>query len=414
MKFRLLLLSTLFIGMISYGQTAKVIGYLPSYRFYASNEIEYCKLTHLNLSFANPDSSGNLQMQDYSSVMSDALNANPSIIICLSLGGAGLTEQQKDNWSRLIDIPSNRPAFILKIVDYLVANNLDGVDMDLEWGDVTSGYSGFVTELDTALNSIDKLLTVAFPSKTLYSNVSRDALNAFDFINIMAYDQTGPWRPQSPGQHSSFDFASQSIDFWEKTAGVPREKLTLGVPFYGYDFVSTSTVNTVTYKQMVAADPAYADLDTVGKAYYNGRPTIEAKVNLANEKVAGIMIWEIGQNSFDEYSLLSTIHNKYTSLGITTTGLCGNEYASMAGEEIQHNFKIYPNPCSAYVTIELADTDPSEVIITNFLGQIINFKSSALNENELFLNVSEFPKGLYFIKTTGRNKAQQVQKIVVI
>ena len=34
----------------------RVVGYLPTYRFHLSDKIEYCKLTHLNLSFANPDS----------------------------------------------------------------------------------------------------------------------------------------------------------------------------------------------------------------------------------------------------------------------------------------------------------------------------------------------------------------------
>ena len=42
--------------------------------------------------------------------------------------------------------------------------------------------------------------------------------------------------------------------------------------------------------------------------YYNGRPTIANKVELAVQKLSGIMIWELGQDSFTEYSLLETIH----------------------------------------------------------------------------------------------------------
>ena len=58
--------------------------------------------------------------------------------------------------------------------------------------------------------------------------------------------------------------------------------------------------------------------------YYNGRPTIKSKVKLASEQVSGIMIWEIGQDSFTEYSLLKTIHKEYSDLGIKTTNLCDN------------------------------------------------------------------------------------------
>lgn len=47
-----------------------------------------------------------------------------------------------------------------------------------------------------------------------------------------------------------------------------------------------------------------ADRDNSGFSYYNGRTTIEKKVELAANETSGIMIWEVGQEQFDEYSLL--------------------------------------------------------------------------------------------------------------
>ena len=41
-------------------EKAIVVGYLPTWRFSLNNSIEYCKITHLNLAFANPDADGNL------------------------------------------------------------------------------------------------------------------------------------------------------------------------------------------------------------------------------------------------------------------------------------------------------------------------------------------------------------------
>ena len=75
---------------------------------------------------------------------------------------------------------------------------------------------------------------------------------------------------------------------------------------------------------MVASSVSNADRDNVGNQYYNGRPTIRDKVKLAAETMSGIMIWELGQDSFTEYSLLETIHKKYTDYGVETTNLCGN------------------------------------------------------------------------------------------
>jgi len=305
-------------------QKAKIVGYLPVYNFSVSNKIEYCKLTHLNLSFANPDSEGNIIMANVNEVMADAVSDNPNIVIFISLAGGALTSEQAINWSNLIDIPANRPAFINKIVEYVVLNNFDGVDLDLEWSHVTSGYSDFAVELDAALTAKNKLFSAALPCLTLFPNINAKALQAFDFINIMAYDATGPWRPAESGQHSSFEFAKSGIDFWKKTVGIDASKLTLGVPFYGYTFNSSTSANSFKYADMVLLNNSNADVDKLGNSFYNGRPTIKRKVDLASKEVGGIMIWQLAQDSFDQYSLLKTIHEKYSNLGVRTTELCGN------------------------------------------------------------------------------------------
>jgi hypothetical protein len=73
---------------------------------------------------------------------------------------------------------------------------------------------------------------------------------------------------------------------------------------------------------MVSLNSSYSELDNVGSKFYNGRPTIKSKVKLAGKQVSGIMIWELGQDSFSEYSLLKTIHSEYKNLGFKTTELC--------------------------------------------------------------------------------------------
>ena len=303
---------------------AMVVGYFPSWRFDLNNQINYCKITHLNLAFANPDSNGNLVMPDISSVVNRAKSENPNIKICISIGGGILTTEQANNWSNLIDNPQNIPTIVAKIVEYVLNNNLDGVDVDLEWQYVTSGYSNFVINLNTELDKHSKIITAALPGTTKYTNITANALQVFDFIHIMAYDFKGPWKPTDAGQHSSYSHAEQSINFWKNSIGVSGKKLTLGVPFYGYDFTNSSNVSAFTFSSMVSSNTSYADIDNVGSKFYNGRPTIRSKVKLASNKVNGIMIWELGQDSFTEYSLLKTIHKEYSNLGFTTTNLCND------------------------------------------------------------------------------------------
>ena len=53
-------------------EKAIVVGYLPTWRFNLNNSIEYCKITHLNLAFANPDADGNLVIPDISNIVNEA------------------------------------------------------------------------------------------------------------------------------------------------------------------------------------------------------------------------------------------------------------------------------------------------------------------------------------------------------
>ena len=300
---------------------ARVVGYLPSYRFDSNEKIDYCKLTHLNLAFANPGSNGKLIINDFSGVVVRARNENNNIKIYISIGGGYLTDEQASIWSNSIDIKDNRPIIINEIVNFVVDNSLDGVDVDLEWQYVTSGYSDFVIELKSALSAKGKSMTAALPGTTKFDNITQEALQTFDFINIMAYDFTGPWNPTASGQHSSYNNAVESINFWKNT-GISQSKLTLGVPFYGYDFSNSSNVTSFTFGQMVSTNNSYSEIDNVDMKFYNGRPTIKSKVKLASEQVSGIMIWELGQDSFSDYSLLKTIHKEYNNLGFKTSGLC--------------------------------------------------------------------------------------------
>lgn len=292
-------------------QDFKVIGYLPSYRFHLNDKIEYHKMTHVCLSFANPDAFGNLSF---------AKNADPKPVIqsahaagvkvFLSLAGGGLEPDWERNWARL-QHPYYRKDFIQKIIDYTLKYNFQGVDVDLEWDDVGPFYSDFVIELGAQLQFYNLKMTAALPGIHRYPQISDEALKAYDWINVMAYDLTGPWNPSKAGQHAPFSMAVESIDYW-LNQNVPANKLNLGVPFYGFDFSNKRKVTSASFGDLTKQNVNFAQLDQVGKTYYNGIPTIKAKTMWALKNAGGIMIWEIGQDCFNGNSLLSVIHNEKT------------------------------------------------------------------------------------------------------
>ncbi|MEK6480278.1 glycosyl hydrolase family 18 protein [Catalinimonas sp. 4WD22] len=285
----------------------KVVGYLSAGSFEIIDQIELHRLTHLNLAFANPDAQGNLVFsrgKNISPIVEKAHEQNVKVLLSLA-GGGGLVEE-KPYWKRVLK-KENRAAFIDKIIAYVEKNNLDGVDVDIEGNlmpTIGNTYTPFVLELKDALHSRGKAITAALPGAWLHEDMTQEALEAYDFINIMVYDATGPWRPDDPGPHSTYEFAEESIEFWTKERNIPAERLVLGMPFYGYDF---SVIRSKRYSEIVSENPADAYQDEIEQLYYNGIPTIVKKTRLAQEKVNGVMFWELGQDAVGELSLLRAV-----------------------------------------------------------------------------------------------------------
>lgn len=359
-----------------FSQQFKSIGYLPYYRFDLIDQIQLEKLTHLNVAFANPDEFGTLSVNDIDigPVVNRAHNAGLEVFI--SLGGGGISFSK---WENLIR-PQNRSEFIQKIIKYTRENNMQGIDVDLEWDNVNEDYSSFVLELNDSIDKYDLILTAALPGTYRYPEISDAALAAYDWINLMAYDLTGPWAPNNPGPHSPYSFALNSIDYWVDK-GVEKERLTLGVPFYGYDFANQNNVIGLSYRDIISMNSANAQLDQVGQIYYNGLFTIERKTVLALQESSGIMIWELGQDSFDEYSLLDKIHSVINEPVIVTT----------------NGLNIFPNPFRNEINIRLEKQQDAELILFDINGHLIKIQN-IVNKDHASINSDDLPQGIYIIK----------------
>ena len=281
------------------------VGYLPNYRFHLIDSIKLDKLSHLCVAFANPTKNGRLSFndKDIGPVIDKAKAAE--IKILLTLAGGGLEDYKVKAWDKWL-LPWNRSKFIHEIMVWVRDYEFDGVDVDLEWGNVKANYEPFILELRDSLFEENKLLTAALPGTTRYQHLTTRALEAFDYIFLMAYDLTGPWAPNLPGQHAPFSMAVSSIRFW-RGHGVEPERLVLGLPFYGWDFSNKKRTYSASYGFLAARDSSLTQLDRFGDIYFNGKPLIEAKTEYALKQVAGVMFWEVGQDAFNEYSLVSAV-----------------------------------------------------------------------------------------------------------
>jgi GH18 family chitinase len=318
MACRLRTISALVLGILAAGgharsaaPTFRVIGYYSLGAAMTADvaSVPFDELTHINLSFLNPDPGGGFS-QDLSALAPfiDAAHRH-HVQVLASIGGGGRHPYYQD---LLAD--GARAAFVERLAWTAVQNDLDGIDVDLEGGDIDRHYDAFVTELASALRVRHRLITAAI-AVFYKDSLSDAALAQYDFVNIMSYDHTGPWRPDKPGPHAPYEQAEEALRYFGGERKIPAEKMVLGVPFYGYGFgpEPTSPPVTMSFEKIAASFPGSELVDQWqmpggGIIYYNGIPTIKRKTMLAKEKASGIMIWQILGDAPGGKSLLAAIN----------------------------------------------------------------------------------------------------------
>ncbi len=302
----------------------KVVGYIPSYKNIraVADTTDLSKLTHINLSFLNPNSAGvvanganpvcmeGASGADIDYVVNKAHQAGVKVLVAVA---GGVIPACSGNWAALLQ-PGNRQNVINNLVNFVNAHNLDGIDIDIEGALLTSidnagNYTPFVQSLRSALNG--KLLTAA-TATYVGGMIPSSSIPYFDFVTLMSYDAIGPsWG--TPGtEHSTYDMAVSHVNTW-KSRGLPKSKLVLGVPFYGYGFGGYAS--SYAFKDIVSqfgAGAAQSDLigslcNGCGYITYNGIPTIRRKAQLGVAEGSGVMIWEMSHDASGSLSLLSTV-----------------------------------------------------------------------------------------------------------
>jgi chitinase len=339
----------------------KVIGYIASFTDMkaAIDKTDLSKLTHINLSFTNPDAAGKLVDNGMMTCMPGMRGGNVSeaevryvidkaqaagVKVLASVAG-GVIPECSGNWETLLR-PENRQQLVDNLISFMDDFGLDGLDIDIEGAVLTSidnagNYTPFIQALSEQLVERQKLLTCATASY-VGGMIPVSSIPYFDFVNIMSYDTIGPSWGQAGSEHSTYEMTVAHVNIW-KDRGLTKEKLVLGVPFYGYGFGDTYK-SDYTYASILAefgADVATRDL--IGTACascdyitYNGAATIKAKTQLALEQGSGVMIWELSQDAAGADSLLKVIDDEIkqpsasSSSATSSTSVMSSEASSTA------------------------------------------------------------------------------------
>jgi len=304
-------------------QRPVVVGYLAAFKGLDLSiaRTDLSAFTHYNLSFANPDAEGRFVKEGRMTCMEGETGANLTVAalrgtvarrqagggkVLISTAG-GVIPGCSGDWKALL-APERRAATVAALVELADTLGLDGVDIDIEGQlltemDRAGDYTPFIAALSDAMKARGKLLTCATAS---YEGgmIPVTSIPYFDLVNVMSYDAIGPSWGEAGAEHSSYAMAARDLDLW-LARGVPRERLVLGVPFYGYGFGREK--ENWSYRELAALHGLNATkADVIGERCagcryitHNSPATIEKKAQLAAEKAGGVMVWELSQDSPD-------------------------------------------------------------------------------------------------------------------
>jgi chitinase len=308
----------------------RVVGYWDG--SLAPENVMFNRLTHIMYAFANPSTEGTIDPPgpDVTKLIDATHRANKRIL--LSTGGGGDPAMA----TRLADIvgnPAVRQAFVSNLVTQLLTYHYDGVDLDWEGptnaADMDNEIS-LVKELHDSLHAANPnwLLTMAVPDNDYWGKWHDfTSLTPYvDWFNAMTYDYHGSWSSHSGHNAPLFSpsvslctdgSADEGIRYLSQTRGIPRDKLVLGLAFYGKEFRATKLYGTqlgtgyILYPEVTnnlkngwiyywdevsqvpyLVDPSNSAIDT-----FDDPKSLARKCDYAKENnLSGVMIWALGQD----------------------------------------------------------------------------------------------------------------------
>lgn len=237
----------------------------------------------------------------------------------------GVALMDKDALHSLLIDPAARRNLIKQMADQVTTDEYDGVNIDFEFIPSTDAacFTQFLRELKAALGE-DKMLSVAVFARTGQENWPvayqyREIGKIVDRVVVMAYDYS--YADSAPGPVAPLWWVKDVTAYM--ISNIPREKILLGLPTYGYNWAAGKKAVTVTAPKLAEIQRQYRVVGGFDAAsmspYYtysdenNQKHTIwlENEASLAEKlnqaainRLGGIAFWRIGNGFNDLYQVL--------------------------------------------------------------------------------------------------------------
>ena len=283
----------------AYGETSfRIVGAFPEWKSEKIDSIEYSKLTEILYFHIVPNPDGTLDtsfvnFEDLDKIKSKSHGLGKSVLIVI--GGW----ESSDGFPPIAKDPTLRGIFVENVVNFVIKHNLDGIDIDWETTinqEKIDTQDILLSDLADALKPLDKIVTISVLGNQV--ELKSTSADNVEWVNVMAYNMNN-----GRGHHSTLDDSIASLHSYEKI-GIPKEKLVLGVPFYGRNDKGVEKG----YDEIVLeCSPQPSDEFCKG-FFFNGIESMKQKSeHVMFNEYGGVMIWNIAHDTIDQTSLLNTI-----------------------------------------------------------------------------------------------------------
>jgi spore germination protein len=224
---------------------------------------------------------------------------------------------------RILTDPEVRRRTIEDIVSFVVENNFSGINIDYENipPEDRSALNSYMRELASILHSHGKIVTIDVSGKT-WDDTSgwggawdyRALGEACDYVCIMCYDYH--WSGSEAGPIGPLDWLREVVKYALST--IPREKIVIGIPFYGYRWLGRNGVG-LTFKQALETAKSVNTLvffsEKDGEYHYSydsyevwfqGAKSVELKIStVLSHGIDKIAAWRVGQEDPRVWEVIS-------------------------------------------------------------------------------------------------------------
>lgn len=239
----------------------KVIGYVGRNDLDTVTEKDIKALDVINIAFANIVNDVVVYEElGKESALKKIKQINPNCKIVISIGGWG-----SGGFSEAASTENGRKSVAKSSLEIIKKYNLDGVDLDWEYPCISiagigaspndkENFTLLLKEIRETLDTVNKdyLLTIAAGGDSYYTRCTNmeEAQKYLDYVQLMTYDLRGGFVTNT-GHHTNLytnqaDLMPISADYSVKCfteAGVPKEKIIIGVAFYSRMWKGVPNVN---------------------------------------------------------------------------------------------------------------------------------------------------------------------------